>query len=123
LLEEEAEKTIREFHKGDFGGYHYWKTTVHKILRVGFYCPIIFSDVCKEVSRCHECQFFYGKRKLQPLPLKPISIEAPFRQWDLVGEIHPYSSAQQKWILTTTDYFSKWIEVVPTRQAIDVVII
>jgi hypothetical protein len=36
LLEEEVEKTIREFHKGDCGGHHYWKTTVHKILRVGF---------------------------------------------------------------------------------------
>jgi hypothetical protein len=67
LLEEEAKNTIREFHKGDCGGHHYWKTTVHNILRVGFYWPSIFSDVYKEVSRCHECQIFYGKRKLQPL--------------------------------------------------------
>jgi hypothetical protein len=62
---------------------------------------------------------------LLPLPLKPISVEAPFRQWglDFIGEIHPSSSAQHKWILTATDYFTKWIEAVPTRQAIDVVII
>jgi hypothetical protein len=79
LEEEEAEKTTREFHKGDCGGHNYWKTTVHKILRVGFYWPNIFSDVYKEVSICHECQSFDGKRKLQPLPLKPISVEAPFR--------------------------------------------
>jgi hypothetical protein len=37
LLEEEVEMTIREFHKGDCGGHHYWKTTMHKILRDGFY--------------------------------------------------------------------------------------
>jgi hypothetical protein len=37
LLEEEEENTIREFHKGDCGGHHYWKTNVHKIMRVGFY--------------------------------------------------------------------------------------
>jgi transposase InsO family protein len=125
LLEEEAERTIREFHKGDCGGHHYWKTIVHKILRVGFYWPSIFSDVYKEVSRCHECQIFYGKRKLQPLPLKPISVEAPFRQWglDFIGEIHPQSSSQHKWILTATNYFTKWIEAVPTRQATYVVII
>jgi transposase InsO family protein len=125
LLEEEVEKTIREFHKGDCGGHHYWKTTVHKILRAGFYWPSIFSDVYKEVSSCHECQIFYGKRKLQPFPLKPISVEAPFRQWglDFIGEIHPQSSAQHKWILTATNYFTKWIEAVPTRQATDTVII
>ena len=37
LLEGEVEKTIREFHKGDCQGPHYWKTIVHKILRSGFY--------------------------------------------------------------------------------------
>ena len=37
LIEQEAERTIREFHKGDYGGHNYWKTTVHKMLRDGFY--------------------------------------------------------------------------------------
>ncbi|MCY6524760.1 integrase catalytic domain-containing protein, partial [Actinobacillus pleuropneumoniae] len=31
--------------------------------------------------------------------------------------------AQHKWILTTTDYFTKWIEAIPTRQVFDAVII
>jgi hypothetical protein len=30
LLEEEVEKNIKEFRKGDCGGHHYAKTTVHK---------------------------------------------------------------------------------------------
>jgi hypothetical protein len=64
LLEEEVKKAINDFQKCDCGGNHYWKTTVHKILRPGFYCPSIFCDVYKEVSSYHECQFFYGKRKL-----------------------------------------------------------
>jgi transposase InsO family protein len=74
---------------------------------------------------CHECQIFQGKRKLLPLPLQPISVQAPFQQWglDFIGEIHPSSSAQHKWILTTIDYFTKWIEAIPTRQATDAVII
>jgi len=60
-----------------------------------------------------------------PLPLKPISTEKPFQLWglDFIGEIHPPSSGQHKWILTATDYFTKWIEDIPTRQAIDSVII
>jgi hypothetical protein len=98
---------------------------MHKILRVGFYWPNIFVGVYKEVSSCHECKIFDGKRKMQPLPLKPISVKAPFMQWgmDFIGEIHPPSSNQHIWILTTTDYFTKWIEVVPTRQATNIVIV
>jgi transposase InsO family protein len=42
---------------------------------------------------------------------------------DFIGEIHPQSSTQHKWILTATNYFTKWIEVVPTRQATDEIII
>ncbi len=40
-----------------------------------------------------------------------------------IGEIHPSSSAQHKWILTVTDYFNKWIGAIPTRQASNAVII
>lgn len=59
------------------------------------------------------------------MPLKPISTKKPFQQWglDFLGEIHPSSSGQHKWILTATDYFTKWIEAVPCRQANDSTII
>ena len=33
------------------------------------------------------------------------------------------SSAQHNWILTATDYFTKWIEAIPSRNATDSVII
>jgi len=73
----------------------------------------------------HECQVFQGKQKLFPLPLKPVEVNTPFQQWglDFIGEIHPTSLAQHRWILTATDYFTKWIEAIPTRQAMDTVII
>jgi hypothetical protein len=37
----------------------------------------------------------------------------PFKMWgmDVVGPIHPPSSKGHKFILATTDYFSKWEEV------------
>eukprot|EP00253_Pinus_taeda_P010745 PITA_10745 len=82
-------------------------------------------DVKKFVVSCHKCQIFEGKKKLRPLPLKPISTEKPFQQWglDFIGKIHPSSSGQQKWILTATDYFTKLIEAIPCRQANDSTII
>jgi len=68
-----------DFHKGDCGGHLFWKTTSNKILRVGYYFPNLFADVYKTVTSCHECQIFQGRRKLQPLPLKPIEVSALFQ--------------------------------------------
>eukprot|EP00253_Pinus_taeda_P003730 PITA_03730 len=110
--------------EGDYGGHLYWKPTVDKILRAGFYWPSLFADVRKFVVSCHKCQIFEGKRKMLPLPLKPISTERPFQQsgLDFIGEIHPSSSRQHKWILTAIGYFTKWMEAIPCRQANDSVI-
>ena len=94
LLETEVKDKINELHKKYCGGHLYWKTTSYKLLRVGFYWPTLFSDVYNEISTCHEHHIFEGKRKLKPLPLVPISIDAPFQQWglDSIGEINPISS-------------------------------
>eukprot|EP00253_Pinus_taeda_P011829 PITA_11829 len=119
LVEDEAQRVVEDFHRGDCGGYLFWKTTANNILRVGYYWPSLFSDVYKVVKNCHECQIFQGKQKLQPLPLKPIEVSTPFQQWglDFIGEIHLASSGQHQWILMATNYFTKWIEAIPTRQA------
>jgi hypothetical protein len=68
---------------------------------------------------------FAGKKKLFPLALKPIKVETPFQQWGLefIGEINMNSSGQHKWILTARDYFTKWVDAIPTREATDTVII
>jgi len=58
------------------------------------------------------------KKKLAPLPLIHVIVEEPFIQWGLefIGEIHPPFSGQHKSILTTTNYFTKWVEAVPTKN-------
>jgi len=87
--------------------------------------PTLFADVKKHVTSCHKCQIFEGKRNILPLPLKPISTEVPFQQWglDFIWEIRPSSSAEHKWILAATNYFTKWIESISSRQAIGSIII
>ena len=35
---------------------------------------------------------------------------------DFIGEINPHSSGQHRWILVATDYFTNWIEAIPTRK-------
>ena len=44
IIEEEAKRLMKEFHTGECGGHQYWKATMNKILRAGFYWPIIFAD-------------------------------------------------------------------------------
>eukprot|EP00253_Pinus_taeda_P029046 PITA_29046 len=68
---------------------------------------------------------FVGKQKLAALPLIPTIVSTPFLQWglDFIGEIHPTSNNQHRWILTTTNYFTKWVEEIPVRNVIDSVVI
>ena len=44
--------------------------------------------------------------------MRPVVIEGPFQQWglDFIGPINPAFSAGHQYIMTTTDYFTKWVE-------------
>jgi len=108
------------------GGHFLEKTTAHKILRAGYYWPKIFNDAHRYVRKCEAFQKFSGKLNYQgALPLRPMQIEAPFHQWgvDFIGEITDRSSVGHRWILIATDYFTKWIEAFPTKQATSKVVI
>jgi len=48
--EPESKKLMVEFHSGFCGGHFAAKTTIHKILRAGYYWPNLFSDVHKAVK-------------------------------------------------------------------------
>jgi hypothetical protein len=51
----------------------------------------------------------------------PVLLDFPFSKWglDLIGPVNPSSSIGHILILTTTDYFTKWIEVVHLKHAQD----
>jgi hypothetical protein len=122
---QEVERIMVEFHDNLCGGHHFWKTTAYKILRAGYYWPTMFTDICRRVRACIKCQRFEGKQQLKSLPLNPVVVSGPFQQWglDFNGEIHPSSSGHHRWILTATDFFTKWIEAIPTKNASHKVII
>lgn len=106
-------------------GRHYsWKATAHKILQAGFYWPTLFGDTYKFVRSYQKWHLFAKKKWLASFPLIPVFIEEPFRKWglDFVGEINPPSSGQHKWVLTTTDYFTKWVEAILTKRENDQVV-
>jgi hypothetical protein len=47
-----------------------------------------------------------------------VIVSRSFEQWglDIIGEITPNSSKLHKYILTTTDYFTKWEEAIPLNH-------
>jgi transposase InsO family protein len=116
--QEEAEKLLKELRSGFCGGHFAARTTTHKILRVGYYWSTLFSDTHRYVRSCQPCQYFTGKPRPPAQPLKPIVVEAHFQQWgmDFIGEFKNNSSNGYRWILTATDYFTRWVESIPTKK-------
>ena len=93
-------------------------TTAHKILRARYYWPTLFRDAHAHVRKCDTCQRCVVRQAKAAGPLKPVIISEPFEQWgiDVIVEINPNSSLQHKYIMTTTDYFTRWVEAIPWRK-------
>jgi hypothetical protein len=121
---QESNDLMTDFHKGLCGGHHASQTTMHKILRVGYYWPMIFHDVHQFVRSCQQCHLFTRKQHLSSLPLHHVIVERPFQQWglDFIGEFKDNSNNGFRWVLTTTDYFTRWVEVISTKRATDSVV-
>eukprot|EP00253_Pinus_taeda_P017057 PITA_17057 len=114
LEKPEAQKVLQELHDGPAGGHFGVDTKAHKIIHAGYYWPTLFRDAHEYVRKCWNCQTSSGRQRKPAFPLQPVNIEQPFEQWglDIIGEITPHYSKQHKYILTATDYFTKWVEAI-----------
>lgn len=93
--------------------------TAFKILRNFFYLLGMFKDAYSFVKDCAKCKLFIGHPQLVVFPLRPMVIEESFHDWgiDFIGPLNRPSSAGHMYILTTIDYFTKWVEDIPTKRA------
>lgn len=62
-------------------------------------------------KKCDKCQKHSSIPHMPAEALSAITSPWPFAQWgmDIVGPL-PAAAAQKKFLLVTTDYFSKWVE-------------
>ena len=74
LEKEDAKKVIAELHDGPAGGHFSGDTTSHKILRAGYYWPMLFKDAHVHVRKCNICQRCGGRQAKAAAPLKPVMI-------------------------------------------------
>ncbi|KAK2437569.1 protein NYNRIN [Trifolium repens] len=75
----------------------------------------MLKDCIEYVKGCQECQRHSGIQHVPASELHSIVKPWPFRDWalDLIGEIRPASSKNQRYILVGINYFTKWIDAIP----------
>jgi hypothetical protein len=119
------EKDNVELRDGPAGGHFSGETTTHKVLREYYYWPTLFKDALADARKCQICQVNAGREGKPAFTLQPVPIKNPFEQWGLVvvGEINMNSLKLHKYILTTTNYFSKWTKTIPPKVINDAKVI
>lgn len=70
------------------------------------------------VKKCHQCQQHNNLIHAPAQELRSQVASWPFFAWglDLIDKISPPSSEGHVFIITATDYFTKWVEAVPLRS-------
>ncbi|XP_045802475.1 uncharacterized protein LOC123896075 [Trifolium pratense] len=115
LSETEAYIAISDVHSGACGSHQSGHKMKWILFRQGMYWPSMLKDCIDFAKGCQECQKHAGIQHVPASELHSIVKPWPFRGWtlDLIGEIKPASSKNQKYIIVGIDYFTKWIEAIP----------
>jgi len=121
---EGANELVEKFQSKYCGGHFASRTTAHKILRTSYYWLTMFTETYFYVRSLQPCQCFLEKPWLTALPLKLVLVEAPFQQWDLnfINEFKEKSSNGYRWVLVARNYFTRWVNSIPTKKAIEEVV-
>ncbi|CAJ2672886.1 unnamed protein product [Trifolium pratense] len=115
LSENEAYIAISDVHSGACGSHQSGHKMKWLLVRQGMYWPSMLKDCIDFAKGCQDCQKHAGIQHVPASELHSIIKPWPFRGWalDLIGEIKPASSKNQKYIIVGVDYFTKWIEAIP----------
>jgi ribonuclease HI len=115
---QEAEQVMKEVHSGLCGAHQSGPKMRLKIKRMWYYWPTMVADCEDHAKRCHMCQIHGPFIHQSPSPLHPTVSSWPFNIWgtDIVGPIDPPTSNGHKYILATTDYFTKWVETISLKE-------
>eukprot|EP00253_Pinus_taeda_P026855 PITA_26855 len=75
----------------------------------------MFKDCITAVRSCHACQIFNRKTRIPPAPLQLVVVVGPFTKWGIdFMTCNPTSAKVHGYIIIVVDYFTKWVEVMPT---------
>nr|AAL73570.1 Putative polyprotein [Oryza sativa Japonica Group]AAP51754.1 retrotransposon protein, putative, unclassified [Oryza sativa Japonica Group] len=118
LDDDQSKVAMGEVHEGICETYQ----SAHKmnwlLRRAGFYWLRMIEDCFKYYRGCEACQWFGNVQLAPSAMLNPIIKPWPFRGWalDFIGQIYPSSSKGHRFVLVSTDYFTKWAEAMPLKN-------
>jgi hypothetical protein len=118
LGSDQSRIAMGEVHEG-ICGTHQLAHKIKWLLRhARFYWPTMINDCFRYYKGCESCQKFRDVQLTPTTMLHPIIQPWSFHRWslDFVDQIHPASSKGHRFVLITTDYFTKWMEVVPLKN-------
>jgi hypothetical protein len=78
----------------------------------------MLKDCFEYYKGCEACQKIGKIQSVPASTLHPIVKPGPFKGWGLnfIVEVHPSSTKGHRFVLVTTDYFTKWVKVVPLKN-------
>ncbi|XP_061588506.1 finTRIM family, member 67 isoform X1 [Cololabis saira] len=111
----DAKTIFNEFHNSPIGGHTGMVKTRHAI-SARFYWKGMSVDIDTWVLECDKCQRVgQAKAASKPLPCIKVSAVWELLGIDLTGPL-PKTANGFQYILTATDYYSKWVEAFPLRS-------
>ena len=109
-----VEDFLYEIHEGICGMHIGGRSLAHRAISQGYWWPYMQKDAEIYVRKCEKCQRFAPNIHLPSQDLNPLTSPWPFAQWglDIVGPM-PKAAGNVRYMITATDYFTKWIEAKP----------
>ncbi|GJR96094.1 reverse transcriptase domain-containing protein [Tanacetum coccineum] len=90
-------------------GMHSWSwSVVSKIMKLGYYWPLVHIDAKVEIHNCEACQIHSSVPRIPKQDMASITSTWPFSQWgiDIVGPL-PMALGGTRFLVVAIDYFTK----------------
>ena len=109
-----VDRLLKTYHDTPWSGHFGSRRTYFK-LRDKYWCPEMRKTITDFVQRCSACQRYNVDRQKPAGFLHPI--DAPSGPFQMIGMDYlgpfPETSHGNKYVLTITDYFTKWVLAIP----------
>ncbi len=110
-------KLLQNFHEDPLAG-HLGRFKMYKRLQTLVYWPKMNSDVVDCVRCCQQCQLYKPEGRKLAGKLQQTEVHRPWEMLgvDIMGPF-PRSSNRNVYLLVFVDYYTRWVELFPLRQA------
>jgi hypothetical protein len=90
---------------------------VHCLENQGYFWLTLFNKCIHAIKQCEKFHLYVKKARAPSTLLHPVITTDPFCKWGIdFMNLHPPSNNGHKYIVMEVDYFTKWVESMPTSN-------